>query len=72
MGMMWVSILGLGLSAAALGIRRMKNPKINMNAAMQNFLNNMRTRNSHMPDMTNALMELSKDITPTNDTYTKK
>lgn len=69
-GMLWVSILGLGISAAAYGLR--KNNAKNMLNSAQNLINNFRFRNiTPMPRMAN-LTEFSKEIVPNKNSFTNK
>jgi hypothetical protein len=69
-GMLWASILGLGLSAAAYGFRRNRNR--NMPNSVQNVMNNTRFGNIiPMPKMAN-LMEFSKELIPNKNFFTKK
>jgi hypothetical protein len=69
-GMMWASMLGLGVSAAAYGLRRNRNR--NMQDPVQNLMNNFRLRNDgQMPKMAN-LTEFSKELAPNNDPSTNK
>jgi hypothetical protein len=64
-GMMWASLLGLGVSAAAYGLGRNRNR--NMMAPIQDLLNNIQNRNSRqMPNMAN-LTEFSKELAPNKD-----
>jgi Na+(H+)/acetate symporter ActP len=68
-GMMWASLLGLGVSAAAYGLGRNQNR--NMMAPFQNLISNFRTRNSgQMPNMA-ALTEFSKELAPNRESSKK-
>ncbi|TKH00663.1 hypothetical protein FC682_23980 [Peribacillus simplex] len=61
-GMMWVSLLGLGVSATAFGLGRNRNR--NMLRPVQNVMNNIRTRTAgQMPNAT-AITEFSKELVP--------
>jgi hypothetical protein len=65
-GIMWVSMLGLGVSAAAYGLRRNRNR--NMLSPVQNLMNKFRFRNTdQMPKMAN-LTEFSNELVPNKNT----
>jgi hypothetical protein len=69
-GMMWVSLLGLGVSAAAFGLGRNRNS--NMLRPVQNVINNIRTRsNNQMPNAA-TLTEFSKELVPDKNPLTNK
>lgn len=65
-GVLWASLIGLGISAATYRFKKNRNPK------MQHFMNNMRTRNNIIPNMNNIIAEFSQELIPTDDTHTKK
>lgn len=68
-GMMWASLLGLGVSAAAYGLRRNRNK--NMLQPFQNLLSNVRFKKfSQMPNLA-GLTEFSKEIIPNKDLFPK-
>lgn len=70
--MIWGSLLGLGVSAAAYGLRRNRNGNGNMMQPVQNLMNNFRTRNNvQIPNMA-ALTEFSKEIVPNKNPLTNK
>jgi 2-methylisocitrate lyase-like PEP mutase family enzyme len=65
-GMMWASLLGLGVSAAVYGLRRNRN----MMRPVQNAMNNIRTRTAgSMPNVA-AATEFAKELVP-NTNFTK-
>ncbi|MGE8205744.1 hypothetical protein ACQKP0_14400 [Heyndrickxia sp. NPDC080065] len=67
-GMMWMSLLGVGVSAAIFGLSRNRNK--NMLGPLQNFM-----KNSRMPNfgqMQNMATEFSKELMPNNDQSNKK
>lgn len=69
-GMLWVSLLGLGVSAAMFGFGRNQNR--NLLQPFQNILNNIRTRsNSQMPNAA-ALTEFSKELVPDKSSLTNR
>lgn len=61
-GMIWASILGLGVSAVAYGFKRNGNRKWKnpIPASVQNFVNNTRTHNASQVHLT----EFSKELEP--------
>lgn len=61
-GMMWTSLLGLVVSAAAFGIGRNRNR--NLLSPVQNFMNNIRMRNASQMRNMSTLMEFSKELEP--------
>ncbi|MGE6261033.1 hypothetical protein ACQKCU_24685 [Heyndrickxia sporothermodurans] len=66
-GMMWISLLGFGISAAFYGFRRNKN----MLSPIQNLINKSPLRKaSQMPNA--ALMEFSKELIPDKKRQTNK
>lgn len=68
-GMMWASLLGLGVSAAAYGLRRSRNK--NMLQPLQNLMSNFRFQKSaQMPNMA-GLTEFSKEIIPNKNPLPK-
>lgn len=70
--MMWASLLGLGVSAAAYGLRRNRNG--NLMRPVQNLMNNFRSPKAGQmqPNMAAALTEFSKDLTPNKNPLTNK
>ncbi|MGM0890039.1 MAG: hypothetical protein ACQEW5_24550 [Bacillota bacterium] len=69
-GMMWASLLGLGVSAAAYGLRRNRNR--NMLLPVQNVMNSIQTRTAdQMPNAT-AITEFSKELVPDKNPLTNK
>ncbi len=69
-GMIWTSLLGLGLSAAAYGLSRNRNR--NMLSPVQNLMKNFQFRNiAQMPKMAN-LTEFSKELVPNKNSNTNK
>lgn len=65
--MMWMSILGIGISAAIYGFRRNRN----MLSPIQNFINKSPLRKASQ--MSNAsIMEFSKELIPDKKTQTNK
>lgn len=69
-GMIWASLIGLGVSAAAYGLSRTQNR--NMPNPVQNLMNNFRFNNAvKMPNMAN-LTEFSKELVPDKNSYTNK
>jgi hypothetical protein len=70
-GIIWASLLSLGISAAALGLRR--NGNRNMLTPVQNLMNNFRFRNNgQMPKMASAITEFSKELAPNKNPFTNK
>lgn len=69
-GIMWASLIGLGLSAATFAFRRNRNN--NMLNPFQKLINNMNFRKAgKMPNMT-ALTEFSKEIMPNKNPMKNK
>src|SRR4051812_10564645 len=69
-GMMWASLLGLGVSAAAYGLR--KNQNRDMLRPVQNVMNNIRTRTTgNMPNVT-SITEFAKELVPDRKPLTNK
>lgn len=64
-GVLWTSLISLGVSAAALGLRR--NGNKNMLASIQNVM-----KNGQIPKMANAITEFSKELVPNKNQFTKK
>lgn len=68
-GFLWASLIGLGVSAAAIGLKR--NGSMRMPNPVQNFMNNTKK-----PDVTRltqlALAEFSKEITPDKNSLDDK
>ncbi|WP_251552019.1 hypothetical protein [Neobacillus muris] len=64
-GVLWASLLGLGVSVAALRLRR--NGNKNMLAPIQNIV-----KYGQIPKMTTALMEFSKELVPNKNKLTNK
>jgi hypothetical protein len=69
-GMMWASLLGLGVSAAAYGIG--KNRNSNMLRPVQNVLNSIRTRTAGQMPNAAAITEFSKELVPDKNPLTNK
>jgi hypothetical protein len=70
-GIIWASLLGLGVSAAAYGLRR--NGNGNRSVPIQNFMSNFRMQNDgQIPKMATSLTEFSKDLTPNKNQLTSK
>lgn len=64
-GMIWASLLGLGVSAAAYGLR--KNRNMNIQQPIQNIMNRVRSSTAGpMPNMA-ALTEFSEELIPNQD-----
>ncbi|USK35944.1 hypothetical protein LIT25_12030 [Bacillus sp. F19] len=64
-GMVWASIVGLGISAAVFGLRRNQNR--NLLSPIQNLVNNFRQNNLQNPvSISNktAFAEFSNELTP--------
>ena len=58
---MWVSLLGLGVSAAALGLRKNRNRFV----PIKNLMNHFQFRNNEqMTKMANAITEFSTELVP--------
>jgi hypothetical protein len=69
-GMVWASILGLGISAATYGLSRNRNK--NMLSPVQNIMKNFQYRNiAQTPNMAN-LTEFSKELVPNKNSNTNK
>lgn len=69
-GIIWASLLGLGVSAAAYGLGRNRNK--NMLIPVQNVMNNIRTRTvGQMPNAA-AITEFSKELVPDKNPLTNK
>ena len=72
-GIIWASLLGLGVSAAAYGLRRNGNRNGNRSAPIQNFMSNFRMQiDGRIPKMATSLTEFSKDLTPNKNQLTSK
>ncbi|MGG0412440.1 hypothetical protein [Peribacillus simplex] len=69
-GMMWASLLGLGVSAAAYRLRRNRNR--NMLLPVQNVMNNIRTRTAGQMPKVAAITEFSKELVPDKNPLTNK
>ena len=68
--MVWASLLGLGVSAAAYGLRRNQNR--NMLRPVQNAMNNIRTGTAgNMPNVA-AITEFAKELVPDTKSLTNK
>lgn len=64
-GMIWASLLGLGVSAAAYGLRRNRNT--NILQPIQNVMKRFRTRTAgQMPNVA-TLTEFSEELNPKQD-----
>ena len=69
-GMIWASLLGLGVSAAAYGLKRNQNR--NMLRPVQNVMNNIRMRTTgNMPNVA-AVTEFAKELVPNIKSLTNK
>jgi hypothetical protein len=69
-GMMWASLLGLGVSAATYGLKRNQNR--NMLRPVQNVMSNIRTRTAgNMPNVA-AITEFAKELVPDIKSLTNK
>lgn len=68
-GMIWASLLGLGVSAAVYGLR--KTQIRNVPNPLQNLMGNLRFDNLQMPKTAN-LMEFSEELLPNENKNTKK
>lgn len=68
-GMMWASLLGLGVGAVAYGLRR--NQNINKMQPFQNLMSNFRFRKSAQMPNIGGLTELSKEIIPNKNPLPK-
>jgi Na+(H+)/acetate symporter ActP len=69
-GMMWASLLGLGVSAAAYGLR--KNQNRDMLRPVQNVMNNIRTQTAgNMPNVA-AITEFAKELIPETNSLRSK
>ena len=68
--MIWASLLGLGVSAAAYGLSRNRNR--NMLAPVQNLMNNTRMgKNAQQLNMA-GLTEFAKEIVPNKNKFNNK
>ncbi|MBD1380659.1 hypothetical protein [Metabacillus arenae] len=64
-GMVWTSILGLGISAVVMGLRGNQNK--NFMRPFRNFLTNFQTKNNQNPvgmQNRNAFAEFSNELSP--------
>lgn len=68
-GMIWGSLISLGVSAAAYGMRRNRNR--NMFRPIRNFMNNLRIGTVQKPN-TAGLTEFSKELIPNKNQNTNK
>jgi hypothetical protein len=69
-GMMWASLLGLGVSAAVYGLGRNRNR--NMLRPVQNVMNSIRTRTAGQMPNAAATTEFSKELVPDKNPLTNK
>lgn len=69
-GMMWASLLGLGVSAAAYGLGRNRNR--NILRPVQNVMNNIRIRTASQMPKAAAITEFSKELVPDKNPLTNK
>jgi hypothetical protein len=69
-GMMWASLLGLGVSAAAFGIRSNRNR--NMLRPVQNVMNNIQTRTAGQMPNAAGITEFSNELVPDKNPLTNK
>jgi hypothetical protein len=69
-GVIWASMLGLGITAAAYGLRGNRNR--NMMRPIQNVMNNIRTQTAgNMPNVA-AITEFAKELVPNVKSLTNK
>jgi hypothetical protein len=69
-GLIWGSLLGLGVSAAAYGLSR--NQKRNMLLPFQNLINNSRFgKNVQNPNIA-GLTEFANELVPNKNPFSKK
>jgi hypothetical protein len=61
-GMVWASLLGLGVSAATYGLKRNQNR--NMLRPVQNVMNNIRMRTTSNRPNVAAVTEFAKELVP--------
>jgi hypothetical protein len=61
-GMVWASLLGLGVSTAAYGLKRNQNR--NMLRPVQNVMNNIRMRTTSNRPNVAAVTEFAKELVP--------
>ncbi|WP_338786474.1 hypothetical protein [Metabacillus sp. FJAT-53654] len=69
-GMMLASLIGLGVSAAAYGIRSNRNR--NMLRPVQNVMNNYQTRTAGQMPNAAGITEFSKELVPDKNPLTNK
>lgn len=69
-GILWASILGIGVSVAAYGLG--KNQNKNLFSSFQNLMNNFRMGNNQQISNMSALTELSKEIAPVKNQLPNK
>lgn len=69
-GMMWASLLGLGASAVAYGLRR--NGNGNMMRPVQNVMNSIRTITARQMPNAATLTEFSEELIPDKNPLTNK
>lgn len=69
-GMMWASLVSLGVSAAAYGLGRNRNRK--SLSPVQNIMNNIRTGKAGRIPNTVALTEFAKELAPNKKPFTNK
>lgn len=68
-GMLWGSLISLGVSAAAYGLNRNRNR--NMLRPLQNIMNNSRMGAALKPNMA-GLTEFAKELAPDKNNLNKK
>lgn len=68
-GIMWSSLIGLGISAAAYGLTRSHNT--NMLKPIKNMMNNMDMGKTTQQSMA-GVMEFAKELTTNKNQYTNK
>ncbi|MDQ0213996.1 hypothetical protein J2S13_000391 [Oikeobacillus pervagus] len=61
-GIFWTSLLGLGMSAAAFGLGKNRNPNTTQSQSIQNILNNFKKQNGSPTSNMSTLMEASQEI----------
>jgi hypothetical protein len=69
-GMMWMSLLGVGVSAAAYGLRRNRNR--NMLRPVQNVMNSIRTKTAGNMPSAAGITEFAKELVPNTNSLKNK
>jgi hypothetical protein len=71
-GVMWASIVGLGISAAA-ALRRRRNQNNHMDQSVKNLMNTLPTmKNGQTPNLAAIATEFSKELTQSKDQSEKE